>query len=88
MPYAPWGKVGEECVMTGEYQVFRGEREVMEFQRGEFFPMAEVWRNPHLNRWEMIEYPLEPAWFLLGNSLVQRVLMIEREKEGASVEAV
>ena len=82
MPDAPWGKVGEECAMTGMYQVFRGEREILKIERGEFFPLANVERRPHNARWEMVEYPLSPGWFLLGIGLVQRVQMVERQRKG------
>ena len=78
MPVAPWGSVGDECAMTGVYRVLRGEFEMVRIERGQTFPPANVERRPHKARWEMVEYPLSPKWFLRRTSLIQRIRLIQR----------
>ena len=78
MPVAPWGRVGDECSMTGVYRVLRGEFERERIERGQVFPLANVERRPHIARWEMMEYPLSPSRFLGRTSLVQRIRLIQR----------
>ena len=82
MPDAFSGETGKACEMSGVYQQLWGEEQRVEVERGQGFPLAKSDGMLQRVKWEMAEYPLSPGWFLLGVGLVQRVQMVERQRNG------